>query len=61
MTLNAFNLAKNLNLEFIITPTSSRATARRMSRFKLSVWIIAVCSNKNVEKSLESSYGVYPS
>jgi pyruvate kinase len=60
MTLNAFNLVKNLNPEFVITPTSSGATARRMSRFKLPVWIIAVCFNKNVEKSLEFSYGVYP-
>jgi len=32
MTLNAFNLVKNLNPKFVITPTSSGATARRMSR-----------------------------
>jgi len=60
MTLNAFNLVKNLNPKFVITPTSSGATARRMSRLKLLVWIIAVCFNKNAEKSLEFSYGVYP-
>jgi pyruvate kinase len=60
ITLNIFNLVKNLNPEFVIIPTSSGATVRRMSRFKLPVWIIAVCSNKNVEKSLEFSYGVYP-
>jgi len=60
MALNAFNLVKNLNPGFVITPTSSGATARRMSRFKLPVWIIAVCFNKNVEKNLEFSYGVYP-
>ncbi|MCB2148963.1 MAG: pyruvate kinase [Deltaproteobacteria bacterium] len=44
----------------IFTPTRSGATARRISRFRLPVWIIAVSSRKKTCQELLFSYGVLP-
>ncbi|MDX1520494.1 MAG: pyruvate kinase [Anaerolineae bacterium] len=44
----------------IITPTMSGATARRLSRFRLPVWIVAVSPSEAVCQTLQFSYGVYP-
>jgi len=60
MAINVFTTVKNLNPVLLVTPTTSGATARRMSRFKLPIWILGVTHNKNVAQNLEFSYGVYP-
>lgn len=60
MAINVFTTVKNLNPILLVTPTTSGATARRMSRFKLPIWIIGITHNKNVAQNLEFSYGVYP-
>ncbi|BBO83630.1 pyruvate kinase [Desulfosarcina ovata subsp. sediminis] len=44
----------------IITPTRSGTTARRISRFRLPVWIAAVSSKKKTCQELLFSYGVIP-
>jgi pyruvate kinase len=44
----------------IITPTRSGATARRISRFRLPVWVAAVSSRKKSCQELLFSYGVLP-
>lgn len=44
----------------LITPTMSGATSRRLSRFRLPIWIIAVSPNSSTCKGLVFSYGVYP-
>jgi pyruvate kinase len=44
----------------IITPTRSGATARRIARFRLPVWIAAVSSQKKSCQDLLFSYGVIP-
>ena len=44
----------------IITPTRSGTTARRISRFRLPVWIAAVSSQKKTCQELVFSYGVLP-
>jgi pyruvate kinase len=44
----------------IFTPTMSGATARRVSRFRLPVWIIAISANPATCQSLLFSYGVFP-
>ncbi|HHS48806.1 MAG TPA: pyruvate kinase [Desulfurella acetivorans] len=60
MAVNVSTTVRNLNPLLLVTPTTSGATARRMSRFKLPIWIIGVSHNKNVAQNLEFSYGVYP-
>lgn len=44
----------------IITPTRSGTTARRITRFRLPVWIAAVSSQKKTGQDLLFSYGVLP-
>lgn len=44
----------------IITPTRGGTTARRISRFRLPVWIGAVSSQKKTCQELIFSYGVMP-
>ncbi|WP_319549174.1 pyruvate kinase [Desulfogranum marinum] len=44
----------------ILSPTDSGLTARRLSRFRLPTWILAVSSNKKTIKELIFSYGVFP-
>jgi pyruvate kinase len=38
----------------------SGATSRRLSRFRLPVWIVGVSPNESTCQSLQFSYGVYP-
>ncbi len=51
---------ETLNPVAVITPTISGATARRLCRFRLPVWIIAVSPSESTCQGLQLSYGVYP-
>ncbi len=44
----------------VVVPTRGGATARRISRFRLPVWITAVCSSNKTCQNLVFSYGVFP-
>ena len=44
----------------VIVPTRGGATARNVTRFRLPVWIVAVCAHEATCRQLELSYGVYP-
>ena len=44
----------------VIVPTRGGATARRISRFRLPVWITAVSSAPKTCQDLVFSYGVFP-
>ncbi|WP_028317756.1 pyruvate kinase [Desulfobulbus elongatus] len=44
----------------ILAPTDSGLTARRLSRYRLPTWIMAVSSNKKTCRELLFSYGVFP-
>lgn len=44
----------------LITPTMSGATSRRLSRFRLPIWIFGVSPNRSTCNGLVFSYGVYP-
>ena len=44
----------------ILAPTDSGLTARRLSRYRLPTWILAVSSNKKTCRELLFSYGVLP-
>jgi len=44
----------------VIIPTRSGATARRISRFRLPVWITAVSADESICQWLQCSYGVNP-
>lgn len=44
----------------VIVPTRSGATARRITRYRLPVWITAISSEEKACKNLAFSYGVLP-
>lgn len=44
----------------ILTPTDTGLTARRLSRFKLPVWILGVSQNRQTCRGMIFSYGVFP-
>lgn len=44
----------------ILAPTDSGLTARRLTRYRLPTWILAVSSNKKTCRELLFSYGVFP-
>lgn len=44
----------------VFVPTCSGGTARMISRFKPSIWIVAVTNDEAVARTLQFSYGVEP-
>ena len=44
----------------VFVPTHSGVTARRITRFRLPVWIVAVSSQEATCQQLQFSYGVFP-
>ena len=60
ISLNVVEAAETLQVRYILTPTASGNTARRISRFKPECWILAFSGQKNTCQFLNLSYGVYP-
>lgn len=60
ISLNVAEAAENLHVKYILTPTASGSTARRISRFKPDCWILAFSGQKHTCQFLNLSYGVYP-
>ena len=60
ISLNVVEAAEALHVRYVLTPTASGNTARRISRFKPSCWILAFSRRKTTSDFLNFSYGVYP-
>ncbi|MBW2558170.1 MAG: pyruvate kinase [Deltaproteobacteria bacterium] len=60
ISLNASETAMALDVKFILTPTETGTSARRIARFKPEGWIIASNPQKSICEFLFFSYGVYP-
>jgi pyruvate kinase len=60
LSLSVTESVRALNARFILTPTHSGRTARRIARFKTDCWNLAFCSDEKVRDFLALSYGVYP-
>lgn len=60
ISLNVVEAAETLQVRYILTPTASGNTARRISRFKPKCWILAFSREKNTCQFLNLSSGVYP-
>ncbi len=60
ISLNVVEAAETLQVRYILTPTTSGNTARRISRFKPECWILAFSRQKSTCRFLNLSYGVYP-
>ncbi|MEA3487575.1 MAG: pyruvate kinase alpha/beta domain-containing protein, partial [Thermodesulfobacteriota bacterium] len=57
---NVSETANALHAKFIITPTETGTTARRIARFKPEGWVIASNPRKSISDFLFFSYGVCP-
>ncbi len=60
ISLNVVEAAEALGVRYILTPTASGNTARRVSRFKPSAWIFAFSRREETAQFLTFSYGVQP-
>jgi pyruvate kinase len=60
ISFNIFQSAQTLNPAIVFVPSASGETARRITRFRLPQWIIAVCFNEKSCQRLQFSYGVFP-
>ncbi|MFC1976199.1 pyruvate kinase alpha/beta domain-containing protein [Chloroflexota bacterium] len=60
ISLSIFFSVEALNPIAVMTPTLSGITSRRLSRFRLPVWIVGVSPNESTCQNLQFSYGVYP-
>ena len=60
VSLNVIEAVRMLNVHFILTPTHTGNTPRRISRFKPDCWILSLSSHETTCPFLAFSYGVYP-
>jgi pyruvate kinase len=60
ISLSVHATVKRLTPTAVITPTETGATARRIARFRLPVWIAGISANDATCQRLQFSYGVYP-
>jgi pyruvate kinase len=59
ISLSIFLTVEAVNTVAVMTPTLSGSTARRVARFRLPVWIVAVSPNESACQGLQFSYGVH--
>ncbi|WP_455383928.1 pyruvate kinase [Acidihalobacter prosperus] len=60
ISLNVVTAVEHLRAPYVITPTETGATARRISRFHLPAWILALSAHQSTCRRLLFSYGVHP-
>ncbi|MDE2028850.1 MAG: pyruvate kinase, partial [Candidatus Omnitrophica bacterium] len=56
--LNAISSARELDARYIVSPTTSGSTTRRISRYKPHCWILCFCIHPKVCDFVNFSYGV---
>jgi pyruvate kinase len=60
ISLSVYHTVRRLAPVAVITPTESGSTARRVARFRLPVWVVAVSRNESTCQTLQFTHGVYP-
>jgi pyruvate kinase len=60
LSLDAVEAINSLNIKFVLAPTHSGGTPRRISRFKPDTWIIPICSRESLRNFMMLSYGTLP-
>ncbi|MBN2466518.1 MAG: pyruvate kinase [Deltaproteobacteria bacterium] len=60
LSLDVIGALKSLNIRYVLAPTQSGGTARRISRYKSKTWIIAFCTDEQTKNILSLSYGIFP-
>lgn len=60
ISFGAWEIARNLKLTAVVTSTYSGSTARRISRFRPNIPILAFSPQYHILRLLKLSYGVFP-
>jgi len=60
VSLNVIDAVRALRPRFILTPTHTGRTPRRIARFKPDCWVLAFCRDPIVHRFLSFSYGCIP-
>lgn len=60
ISLSVESAMESMAISAVVIPSHSGATARRLARLRLPVWVAAVSSQKATCQLLQFSYGVYP-
>jgi pyruvate kinase len=60
ISLNVMDAIRSLPIRYILTPTRSGSTPRRISRFRPDIWILSFSRSDSAQKFLSFSYGVFP-
>lgn len=60
LSLNIDYLVGTMRPAVVFVPTKTGATARRLARFRLPVWIVAFSRSETACQQMLFSYGVYP-
>ncbi len=60
ISLSVYHTVQRLVPVAVVTPTESGSTARRVTRFRLPVWVVAISPNESTCQALQFSYGVFP-
>ena len=53
-------MVERVSAAAVVVPTRSGETVRQIARFRLPVWIVAVCDQESICQQLRLSYGVNP-
>ncbi len=60
ISIATYDILCNESVDFVVTPTTTGTTPRRISRLRPRQWIIAVTDNYTVRNILNLSFGVFP-
>ncbi len=60
LSLDVAEALNTLPMRYVLAPTHSGGTPRRISRYKSDTWIVAFCLEDKVRNRLLFSYGVWP-
>ncbi|MFH1115044.1 MAG: pyruvate kinase [Pseudomonadota bacterium] len=60
ISLSVYHTVRRLLPVAVVTPTETGSTARRVARFRLPVWVVAISPNESTCQALQFSFGVYP-
>jgi pyruvate kinase len=60
LSLDALEAINTLKIKYVLAPTHTGGTPRRISRYKPDTWIIPICSRDDVRNFLLLSYGTLP-
>lgn len=60
VSLDALEAINSLKIKYVLAPTHTGGTPRRISRYKPDSWIIPICPSEDVRNFLLFSYGTLP-